>query len=136
MGEFNSEKSKFNRRVRFFRKSAGYYPEKLVHESIVINGKIKDADGFIYDYGTLDLKTHINKINEYSSLRVEEKFAKNKKASVIKLLLVFPLSFIKSFIIKRGFLNGFRGFIAAMNNSFYAFLKEAKLYELNKRKKD
>lgn len=136
MGEFNSEKSKFNRRVRFFRKSAGYYPEKLVHESIVINGKIKDADGFIYDYGTLDLKTHLNKINEYSSLRAEEKFAKNKKASVIKLLLVFPLSFIKSFIIKRGFLNGFRGFIAAMNNSFYAFLKEAKLYELNKRKKD
>ena len=136
LGKFNSEKSKFNRRIRFFRKSAGYYPEKLVHESIVINGKIKDADGFIYDYGTLDLKTHINKINEYSSLRVEEKFAKNKKASVIKLLLVFPLSFIKSFIIKRGFLNGFRGFIAAMNNSFYAFLKEAKLYELNKRKKD
>lgn len=136
MGKFNSEKSKFNRRVRFFRKSAGYYPEKLVHESIIVNGKIKDADGFIYDYGTLDLKTHLNKINEYSSLRAEEKFAKNKKASVIKLLLVFPLSFIKSFIIKRGFLNGFRGFIAAMNNSFYAFLKEAKLYELNKRKKD
>lgn len=136
MGEFNSEKSKFNRRVRFFRKSAGYYPEKLVHESIVINGKIKDADGFIYDYGTLDLRTHLNKINEYSSLRAEEKFAKNKKASIVKLLFVFPLSFIKSFIIKRGFLNGFRGFIAAMNNSFYAFLKEAKLYELNKRKKD
>ena len=136
MGEFNSEKSKFNRRIRFFRKSAGYYPEKLVHESIVVNGKINDADGFIYDYGTLDLKTHLNKINEYSSLRAEEKFAKNKKASIIKLLLVFPLSFIKSFIIKRGFLNGFRGFIAAMNNSFYAFLKEAKLYELNKRKKD
>ena len=136
MGEFNSEKSKFNRRVRFFRKSAGYYPEKLVHESIVINGKIKDADGFIYDYGTLDLKTHLNKINEYSSLRADEKFAKNKKASAIKLLFVFPLSFIKSFIIKRGFLNGYRGFIAAMNNSFYAFLKEAKLYELNRRKKD
>lgn len=136
MGEFNSEKSKFNRRVRFFRKSAGYYPEKLVHESIVINGKIKDADGFIYDYGTLDLRTHLNKINEYSSLRAEEKFVKNKKASIVKLLFVFPLSFIKSFIIKRGFLNGFRGFIAAMNNSFYAFLKEAKLYELNKRKKD
>ncbi len=94
MGEFNSEKSKFNRRVRFFRKSAGYYPEKLVHESIVINGKIKDANGFIYDYGTLDLKTHLNKINEYSSLRADEKFAKNKKASIVKLLFVFPLSFI------------------------------------------
>lgn len=134
LGKFNNEKSKFNRRVRFFRKSAGHYPEKLVHESIVVSGKIENAKGFIYDYGTLDLKTHLNKINEYSTLRAEEKFEKNKKASLFKLLLVFPLSFFKSFFIKRGFLNGLRGFIAAMNNSFYAFLKEAKLYELNNKK--
>lgn len=135
LGKFNNEKSKFNRRVRFFRKDAGHYPEKLVHESITINGKVKNANGFIYDYGTIDLKTHLSKINDYSSLRAEEKFNKNKKASLVKLLLVFPLSFFKSFFIKRGFLNGTRGFIAAINNSFYAFLKEAKLYELNINKK-
>ncbi len=134
LGKFNSEKSKFNRRIRFFRKSAGYYPEKLVHESIVVDGKIEKAKGFIYDYGTIDLKTHLNKINEYSSLRALEKFEKNKKSSLIKLLFIFPLAFLKSFIIKRGFLNGTRGFIAAINNSFYAFLKEAKLYELNNSK--
>ena len=134
LGKFNSEKSKFNRRIRFFRKSAGYYPDKLVHESIVVNGRIEKAKGFIYDYGTIDLKTHLNKINEYSSLRALEKFEKNKKSSLIKLLFIFPLAFLKSFIIKRGFLNGTRGFIAAINNSFYAFLKEAKLYELNNSK--
>lgn len=37
LGKFNSEKSKFNRRIRFFRKDLGYYPEKLVHESIIVN---------------------------------------------------------------------------------------------------
>ena len=73
-------------------------------------------------------------LNEYSSLRALEKFEKNKKSSLIKLLFIFPLAFLKSFIIKRGFLNGTRGFIAAINNSFYAFLKEAKLYELNNSK--
>lgn len=136
LGKFNSEKSKFNRRIRFFRKSVGHYPDKLVHESIVVKGKINKADGFIYDYGTMDLKTHLSKINEYSSLRADEKFVKNKKASFAKLLFVFPLSFFKSFIIKRGFLNGMRGFIAAMNNAFYAFLKEAKLYELNNKSEE
>ena len=134
LGKFNNEKSKFNRRIRFFRKSAGYYPDKLVHESIIVLGRIDKAKGFIYDYGTMDLKTHLNKINEYSSLRADEKFGKNKKASLIKLLFVFPLSFFKSFFIKRGFLNGTRGFISATNNAFYAFLKEAKLYELNNKK--
>ncbi len=134
LGKFNSEKSKFNRRIRFFRKDLGYYPEKLVHESIIVNGKIKKAKGFIYDYGTIDLKTHLDKINAYSSLRAEEKFEKNKKSSLFKLLFVFPLAFFKSYIIKRSFLNGTRGFIASMNNSFYAYLKEAKLYELNNKK--
>ena len=99
-----------------------------------MDGRIEKAKGFIYDYGTIDLKTHLNKINEYSSLRALEKFEKNKKSSLIKLLFIFPLAFLKSFIIKRGFLNGTRGFIAAINNSFYAFLKEAKLYELNNSK--
>ena len=130
LGKFNSEKSKFNRRIRFFRKDLGYYPEKLVHESIIVNGKIKKAKAFIYDYGTIDLKTHLDKINAYSSLRAQEKFGRNKKSSLLKLLFVFPLAFFKSYIIKRSFLNGTRGFIASMNNSFYAYLKEAKLYEL------
>ncbi|MFT7823754.1 MAG: glycosyltransferase family 2 protein [Sulfurimonas sp.] len=132
LGSFNHPLSKFNRRIRFFRKAKGYYPEKRVHESIVIDGKIKKAKGFIFDYGTLDLKTVLRKINDYSSLRAEEKFSKGKRASLLKLLLVFPLAFFKSLIIKRGFLNGTRGFIAAMNNAFYAYLKEAKLYEKNK----
>jgi len=129
LGKFNHPSSKFNRRVRFFKKENGHYPEKLVHESIVINGNVEKANGFIFDYGTTDIQTHLNKINSYSSLRAEEKFQKGKKASFFKLLLVFPLAFFKSFIIKRGFLNGYRGFVAAMNNSFYAYLKEAKLFE-------
>jgi glycosyltransferase involved in cell wall biosynthesis len=133
LGQFNHPWSKFNRRVRFFRKAKGHYPEKLVHESIVIDGNVKKARGLIYDYGIVDLKTHLAKINQYSSLRAEEKAQKGKRASVIKLLMVFPLSFFKSFVLKRGFLNGMRGWIAAMNNAYYAFLKEAKLYEQNKK---
>jgi glycosyltransferase involved in cell wall biosynthesis len=131
LNKFNHPLSKFNRRVRFFRKVKGHYPEKLVHESIVIDGKVKKANGFIYDYGTLDLKTHVTKINDYSSLRAQEKAEKGKKASLLKLVAIFPLAFFKSFVIKRGFLNGMRGFIAATNNAYYAFLKEAKLYERN-----
>jgi len=131
LGKFNHPLSKFNRRVRFFRKAKGYYPEKLVHESIAIDGKVKKANGFIYDYGTLDLETHLSKINAYSSLRAQEKAQKGKKASVLKLVSIFSLAFFKSFVLKRGFLNGMRGFIAATNNAYYAFLKEAKLYERN-----
>lgn len=130
MGRFNHTFSKFNRRIRFFKKASGHYPEKKVHESIVVQGKIRQAQGFIYDYGSYDLATHLSKINSYSSLRAQEKFEKKKQSSVWKLLFVFPLAFFKSYILKRNCLNGMRGFIVSTNNAFYAFLKEAKLYEL------
>ena len=129
LGKFNHPFSKFNRSLRFFRNSKGYYPDHLVHESITVNGIIKNAKGFIYDYGTMSLEIQLRKINQYSSLRVQEKVNKHKRVSLLKLFFIFPLAFIKSFIIKRGFFNGIRGFISAINNAYYAFLKEAKLYE-------
>jgi len=135
LGDFNHPLSKFNRRIRFFRKSKGHYPPKLVHESITVDGRIQKASGFILDYGAVDLKTHLDKTNLYSTLRAEEKFAKNKKSSLLKLIFIMPLAFIKSYIIKRSFLNGKRGFIGAINTAYYAFIKEAKLYERNNEKK-
>lgn len=131
MGKFNHKFSKFNTRIRFFKKNLGHYPPKLVHESIILRGVTKKAKGYIYEYGSTNLNEQIAKINNYSSLRAKEKFEKNKKPSCIKLIFIFPLAFLKSFIIKRNFLNGKRGFIQSIVNSFYAFLKEAKLFEKN-----
>lgn len=117
-------------RVRFFKKSLGSYPPKLVHESVKVNGKIKKAKGVIKHYGMDSLSTKLYKTNTYSTLRAKEKFQKGKKTSLIKLVFVFPAMFLKSYIIRRNFLNGKTGFIDATNNAYYAFLKEAKLYEL------
>ncbi|MCD8212960.1 MAG: glycosyltransferase family 2 protein, partial [Campylobacter sp.] len=81
-----------------------------------------------------NLTKQIEKINAYSSLRTAEKITKNKKFSLTRLVFVFPLVFLKSFLIRRAFLNGIPGFIGAFINAFYAFLKEAKLYESDLKK--
>ncbi|CAD7286825.1 glycosyltransferase family 2 protein [Campylobacter suis] len=117
-------------RIRFFKKSMGFYPQKLVHESIKFSGRVRKTSTLLYDYGSNSITTHINKINNYSSLRAQEKFLKQKRSNTVKLLFIIPLVFFKSYFIRRNFLNGKRGFIAAISNAFYAFLKEAKLYEL------
>jgi hypothetical protein len=54
----------------------------------------------------------------------------------VKLLFVMPLTFIKSYVFRRNFLNGWRGFIGSMINAFYAFLKEAKIYERRREHRD
>ena len=41
-----------------------------------------------------------------------------------------------SYVFRRNFLNGWRGFIGSMINAFYAFLKEAKIYERRREHRD
>lgn len=119
-----------NRRIRFFRRELGHYPEAMVHESVVVDGRVRPSRGGIHHFGEDSIRVKVDKINQYSSLAAEGKHARGRSSSLLKLMLVFPLMFLKSWLIRRNFLNGRRGFINSMTNAFYALLKEAKLYEL------
>jgi len=124
-----------NAKPRFFRRDKGRYGDDAVHEAIHIDGKIGNAKGCINHYGESSTAIKLLKNNHYSDLRSKEYFARGKRPSVIKLLFAFPFAFFRSYILKRSFLNGWSGFICSMVNAFYAFLKEAKLYELQLKKK-
>lgn len=124
--------SRFNHRIRFFRKAKGSYDLGVeVHESISVQGRVKRSKGTIQHYGENSIFVKVTKSNQYSELKALEKAKKGKQASLVKLVLVMPLTFIKSYFLRRAILNGKRGFITSVLNSYYAFLKEAKLYEQN-----
>lgn len=137
IGEFKPKSARMHAKVRFFRKSAAMFLEKEVHASAPeIQGKVGRLQEPVQHYGDVTIENKIYKNNLYSTLTAKDKAAKGKKASLLKMTLVFPLTFFKSYILRRGFLGGKRGFINSMISAFYAFLKEAKLYEHNEMNKD
>ncbi|MDE2422000.1 MAG: glycosyltransferase family 2 protein [Gammaproteobacteria bacterium] len=130
MERIDHSHTKQNAKVRFFRREKGHYElTHQAHEAIEVNGTVTKAHGAIYHYGLPDIRVKVDKNNQYSNLKAHEKYKKGKKPSLFKLLFIFHLTFIKSYFFRRNFLNGQRGFIGSMINAFYAFLKEAKLYE-------
>lgn len=138
LGVPNSKHTKKHAKVRFFRKSKGYYDlANKVHENVIVDGESQRAQHDIYHYGESSIFVKVEKNNQYSNLKALEKYQKGKSPSLAKLVLVMPMTFIKSYFIRRSFLNGWRGFVNSMINAFYAFLKEAKLFEqtMNKDKK-
>jgi len=126
--------TKHNSKVRCFKKSKGYYADKLVHESVVIDGRTVKAKGFINHHWDASITSKVAKNNQYSTLRAEEQFQAGKRPCLLKLCTIAPAIFLKSFFMRRNFLNGTRGFIDSTINGFYAFLKEAKLYERNQKR--
>jgi len=121
--------TKKHRHIRFFRKSCGAYGHERFHESPTVTGKVVELDGCIRHYGETSIEVKVDKINRYSSGKALDKFDRNKHSSLAKLLLIMPLAFFKSYCLRRNCLNGRRGFIGSTVNAFYAFIKEAKLYE-------
>ncbi len=120
--------TRFNTTIKFFKKDKGWYPDVLVHEAVKVRGKIKHVTAAIHHHGNEEIDVAIAKINRYSSLKVKDKIAAGKNPSTLKLIFIFPLAFLKSYILKRNFLNGKGGFIGSTCQAFYAFLKEAKLF--------
>ena len=118
--------------LRLFNKKHGKCREVSVHESIALEGKTSMLKGDILHYAYRDLAHHIKKINHYTTLLAQQKYAKGKRFNPVKLLLAPPAEFLKKYILKHGFLDGTPGFAIAVTSAYYNFLKELKLLELNK----
>ena len=125
-----------NKSIRFYRRDKGNYIDVSVHEGVEVDGPVKATRAAILHFGHDTLEDTVFKANKYSSLRAQDKIAKGKKPSLLKLVTVLPLMFIKNYIFKRGFLTGTDGFISSTVQAFYAFLKEAKLHVAHAQQKN
>lgn len=122
--------------LRCYRKSmAQFNPKQLVHESASVKGKEIYVKQFLIHYGYDDIHRLTDKKNSYSSLKAKEKHHRKKKFSLVKLLLIFPIVFIQQWIFNRKIFFGVRGIILSVIQAHYAFIKEAKLYELGENKR-
>ena len=121
---------------RLYKRSKSFFDDsRLAHESATVNGKEIFINETFDHFGYGSIETLTTKNNIYSSLKANEKFAKGKRYSNMKLITVFPLVFIKEYFFQRKIFSGKRGLILAVINAHYAFIKEAKLFENHQVKK-
>jgi glycosyltransferase involved in cell wall biosynthesis len=105
------------------------------HEKAMVKGPTLRLKGELRHYTYADLSNQISALNRFSETAAKTMHAKGKKASLFNILGRPPLRFIKFFLIKRGFLEGFPGFVVACLEAYYVFLKYVKLWELEHRQR-
>lgn len=117
---------------RLYNKTKTSYNSNDVHEDIITDGfNIELLDGNVEHYSYQSIEQFVNKANTYSTL-----FAKNnagkKSSSPAKAFFNGAYSFIKTYIFKQGFRDGYVGLIIAYSHMVTNFYKYIKLYEFNK----
>lgn len=123
--------------LRFFKKAQGKYGERMVHEAVVLEGKAGYLKEALLHYCHRNLEHYLVKANSYTSLAAEDLFCQGKKVRLTDYTLRPCWAFFKMYFLKRGYLDGKRGFLVSAAHSFNVFFKYMKLwakYEEQKRK--
>ena len=117
--------------TRFFKKGKAKFDDKQVHEGLTIEGTVIKMKEPLLHYTDPDLNHYLVKFNKYTQLAAEQLYASGRRFRISDVILKPTAFFIKMYIIKAGFLDGWEGFILCVLSSYYALVKYLKLWELN-----
>jgi hypothetical protein len=119
------------RQPQLFRKGSLQFKDDPVHEEYAIISK--HQAGFlkqsIWQFPYKNLEEVVHKANKYSTLGAEKLAKKGRSGTMFTALTRGMWAFLHMYLLKRGVLDGWPGFIIALGNFEGTFYKYAKLYE-------
>jgi glycosyltransferase involved in cell wall biosynthesis len=119
-------------RLRLCRRSHTTWGGVDPHEKAIVQGATRKLGGELYHYTYSDMQDQITRLNKFSSSAAISIFSHGHRTNIIEILFRPIFRFMKFYIFKQGFRDGASGLIVALIESYYVFLKYAKLWELQR----
>jgi glycosyltransferase involved in cell wall biosynthesis len=123
-------------RLRLAKRDCVQWSNDPVHEKAILSGRKRKLIGSLYHYTYRNLEDQLARINKYSTLSAQQLATEPaiSPTALLTCLLTRPLfRFIRFYFLKFGFVYGVAGLIVAITDSYYVFLKYAKLWELSQK---
>ncbi len=117
--------------VRLFRRDRGRFTDVAVHEKVLVEGSVGTLNAHFLHYTYPDLDSALAKMNRYSTDAARMMHVRGKRAGLASALGHATWTFIRIYILRRGFLDGKHGFVLAMVAMMGSFARYAKLMFLN-----
>lgn len=115
--------------LRLYDRRRARWNGRRVHESVAADGPVGRLDHELQHFAYRDIAHHLDTINKYTTLAAEDMHARGRRTGFAELLLHPPAAFLRNYVLRRGFRAGTPGLIISTMNSYYVFLKFAKLAE-------
>jgi hypothetical protein len=102
-----------------------------VHERLIPNGPVAKLENPMLHYSFMNYSQVLKKLDRYSTASAEQAFAKGKTSNPLKAVLHGVWAFVRTYIIRAGFLDGGQGFALAISNAQGTYYRYIKLWHLN-----
>ena len=123
-----------DRKVRLFDRRLAKWVGGYVHESVVVEGSVGHLDSNLLHFTCNSLSEHLKTMDRYTTLAAEQLVAQQTPIGWIQLALDPPWTFLKTYVLQRGFLDGTEGLAIAYMAALYNFLKYAKAKNMSPRR--
>lgn len=115
---------------RLYDRQRCRFSERLVHESLEHDGRFVTLSGNLLHYTYADIADYLRRMDTYSTLSARELYNTDRTAGTGALLFRPCATFVKMYLLRKGFLEGFTGLVLSLLYAQYTFCKYAKLAEL------
>ncbi len=111
---------------RLFKRGTAKFSDHLVHERLLPDGSVAKLKNHFLHYSFRDFSQVLKKIDAYSTASAEQAYLKGKRSSVGKAIGHGIWAFIRTYFLRRGFLDGSQGLALAISNAegtYYRYIK-------------
>lgn len=112
--------------LRLFRRGKAAFDNVIVHERVVCSGKIKRLRQPLIHHPVLKLEDALSRMDRYSTASATALVAAQRPVSFFTGLGHGLFSFVRTYVLRAGFLDGAEGFLLAVANaegSYYRYMK-------------
>jgi glycosyltransferase involved in cell wall biosynthesis len=116
--------------LRLYDRRTAEWSGRYVHEAVTVRGIVGQLRSELQHFAFHGVSDHLETIDRYTTYAAQQMFESGRRAGMLQLACHPPLAFLRNYILHRGILDGGVGLIISAMNSYYVFLKFAKLWEL------
>lgn len=112
------------------RDRARWGGDAFVHEKVECDGPVATLRGDLHHYSFPTLASHIGKMSPFADLFVQQQQARGRRFSAVAAVGRPFWRFVRAYVLKRGFLDGYPGYYIAWATAFGALVRHSRLYEV------
>jgi len=121
--------------ARLFRRGRARFSDATIHERLIADGAVGRLREPLIHEAFGDLEEVLETVNRYSTAGAAAMHAQGKGATPATAILHGLWSFLHTYVVRAGFLDGLEGFMLAVSNAegtYYRYLKLMLLAERNR----
>jgi glycosyltransferase involved in cell wall biosynthesis len=116
--------------LRLFKRGTARFSDDLVHERVVTQQPVHALKNHLLHYSYLNFSQVLSKVDAYSTASAKQAYARGKRSSVAGALGHGAWAFFRTYVIRRGFLDGGHGLALSISNAETSYYKYLKLWQM------